>query len=112
MRPHLQQLIDKHLEDPDPLNLSRELAMARALLEDYLARAKPTPGTYNPVAMKLVEDVAGIVAKIERIRAQDAISIPAMHRIMAEMARIVAAFISDPVALQKIREAWLTIRLV
>jgi hypothetical protein len=34
----LRQLIEKHQDDPDPLNIFPELAAARALFEDYINR--------------------------------------------------------------------------
>lgn len=72
--------------DPDPLNLLQELAMARALFQDYLNRNEKTDIDVSD-AMEHVEAISRIVKRIEDIRAQDAISRPELIRVMTEMGR-------------------------
>jgi len=84
----LRKLIQAHEEDPDPLNLLPELALGRALFEDFLKRAKEAGNSLDAVAaMGLLEAIARIVKRIEDIRSQDAISRPELIRVVTEMGR-------------------------
>ena len=135
-RDQLRSLIERHEADPDPLNIFPELAAARALFEDFIERyetwrdallawhtsyqkgeeegAKPRQILDISAAHMLLNQITGIVEKIERIRAADAISRPDLYRLVQEFARVVEVrnVIQDPERrLQAIRDDWLSIRL-
>lgn len=92
----------------EPLDLLEELAVVRALLADYLAsRKEPDPGDVTRIAA----EISKIVKRIEDIRAQDAISLPDLERLMFELGRVVRAEVEDEETVRTIRERWKEIRL-
>jgi hypothetical protein len=130
-RKRIRELIAEHEANPDPLNILPELATARALFEDYINRyevitaallawhesyrngedgAKPRQVLDIADAYRLISEITKIVARIEKIRADDAISRSELYRIMGEMGRVVETFVPDMDALQEIKRAWLAIR--
>ena len=102
----IAELVQQHLADPDPLNLLPELATLRALLESRLQKKQIEPDA----AAKLITAIASVVARIEKIRSENAISRPEFFRLMQAMAAVVEQHVSDPVALQRISDGWLAIR--
>ena len=58
-------------------------------------------------AKDLLSEVTKVVERIEKIRAQDAISRPELLRTMAYMGRVVETYVKDESTLDKIRIAWL-----
>lgn len=138
-REELRGLIAHFEQDPEPLNMLAELAAARALFTDFVNRYETfaaaliawygtlRPGTDGEAtpepaprprqvldiadAQRLLAEVTRTVERIERIRAQNAISRPDFVRVMTEMGRVVQAHVTDEQLQQKIREGWLAIRL-
>lgn len=131
-RDDIRQLVEQHADDPDPLNTFPELALARALLQDYIERydqwreaflawhASFTSGETAPKprqvldladAVSFASDVTKIVERIEKARAENAISRPELLRVMDEMARVVKAHVDELDTQRRIREGWLAIRL-
>lgn len=102
----IAKLIDQHLADPDPLNLLPELATLRALLESRLEKKTVDVDA----AARLIQAVASVVARIEKIRSENAISRPEFFRLMQAMAAVVEQQVSDPITLQRISDGWLAIR--
>lgn len=62
-------------------------------------------------ARMLVSEITKIVARIERIRSENAISRPELYRMVTEMARVVETHVADEDVLNAIKDAWLTIRV-
>lgn len=136
-RTQLRELIERHEADPDPMNILPELAAARALFEDFVNRyelfaaallawhdswergteadgdapKKPRRILDIADAHRLIAQITKIVERIERIRAADAMSRADLYRIMGEMARVVDTYVDDGEAIQKIKDAWLSIRV-
>lgn len=128
----LKTLIEEHELDPKPLDLIPDLAAGRALFESYIseyderwaalqkwANAAPEDeGTRPSVvppdigeARKLLAMVADLVAKVEKIKAEGAVSRQDFIRVMTEMGRVVEANVSDKDEQDKVKQGWLQIRL-
>lgn len=109
-RQDLSDAIQRFEADPDPLNLLPELATLRALLEGYVNRYDEMveallewnaefatgEGAVKPQRIpalesvgKLLSEVTKVVKRIEDIRAQNAVSRPALFRILREMGNVV-----------------------
>lgn len=132
-RDAIRELIERHEDDPDPLNILPELAAARALFQDYVERydewrdalvawhesfTEDGEGTGKPRqvldvadAYRIVSEVTKIAERIERIRSADAISRADLYRVMGEMGRVVETVVGDAAALQEIKRGWLAIRV-
>ena len=102
----IADMIAKHQADPDPLNLLPELATLRALLESRLETGKMNADA----AAKLITAIASVVARIEKIRSENAISRPEFFRLMQAMAAVVEQHVKDPETLKGISDGWLAIR--
>ena len=131
-REALRELIAQHEADPDPLNIFPELAAARALFQDYIERYdawaaaliawhesfESGKGTPKPVqildiadAYRILSEVTKIAERIERVRAANAISRADLLRTMQEMGRVVERHVTDPAALNRIKDDWLSIKV-
>lgn len=110
LRSTLGDRIQELAADPDLLDLSEELATSRALLERALEKLEEEELDVE-AATRIVAEVTRIAKRIEDIRAQNALSIKELQRIMAEMGRSVALRVEDPSTLEAIREDWSSIRL-
>lgn len=129
-REQLRNLIEQHEADPDPLNILPELAVTRALFQDFIERydkwrdallawhesfgregEKPMQMLDISDAYRIVSEATKIVERIEKIRAANAISRPDLFRVIGEMGRVVERFVTDPVMLEKIKDGWLSIRV-
>lgn len=106
LKTQLGDMVEQFREDPDPLDLTEEVHLARALLR----RALDAEGLTDSDRMDLVSEVSKIVKRIEDIRSQDALSRPELARIYSEMFRAVQHHTDDETA-QKIASAWSQIRL-
>jgi hypothetical protein len=91
----------------------QDLTLAREALERLreVPATKPTQLLDVSDAYRIVAEITKIVERIERIRSANAISRPDLLRVMAEMGRVVEAFVQDDAARQQIREGWLQIRV-
>lgn len=103
----LRQLIEAEKGRTDPLDLSEELAILRALRSELLAGENVNADA----AQKLLDGAGRMVERIERIRSQNAISRPELNRIMHEMWRAIDGRIPDEQLKAAIREDWLRISL-
>lgn len=112
----IRDLANELEADPEPLNVLPELALARALLLDWLNRygeldaysdRPPDPLEARP----LIEGISKIVYRIERTKNAKAISPSDLYRIMAEMGRAVDTVVADENQKAQIKDAWLNITL-
>lgn len=126
-------LIAEFEQDPEPLNILPELAVARALLSDYLERlaenreallawheaeaagndgeiARPSK-ILDPAGIRaLLSEITKIVKRIEDIRAQRAVTIATFFRVMTEVGRAVDEEVPDEEARARVRARWEGIR--
>lgn len=91
----------------------KQLQLARQYVDEIRA-----PNNNKPIrildisdAYRIVSEVTKIAERIEKIRAANAIARPELARILQEMARVVTTYVEDPQALEKIKGAWMQIRL-
>ena len=89
--PRLSELIEIHAADPAPLDLSTELALARALLQDWLDRDDGDPRD----GMKLVEKVTQIVERIEGINSKNYITFGQLKRFLFMVKRVLELRVPD-----------------
>lgn len=98
---HRQSLAEKvrdFIEDPEPANLMSELALMRALLQDYLDRF---PDGINLTVKSIghvysmVDDISKLVERINRILTQTALTMAEVQYLQARLADLVVKYISD-----------------
>ena len=111
LRRRLAELVAQHQAHPEPIELPRELAFLRALLDDFAARADLSPETFHATAAHLVEAIARTAERITRIRSAESLSNADLYRVFSEIGRIVESYVSDPVTRARIVEGWQSIRL-
>lgn len=131
--PTLAKYYEEHINDTDPLNLLPELAAARAIFEDFvndynelkdalvawyqnyrqgIDYNKPSRIPDMDEARKMLETIATIVSKIEKIRSEGAISRPDFIRIMTEFGRALDMFVESKEEKDAVKNAWMQVRLV
>ncbi len=118
------------------LDVLPEARMIRALAQDYIARfnelkdallawndqesvdaaleeRRPRPQRLPDLheAASLLESASRVVEKIHKREAQNAISRNDFYRVMGEMGRVVDTFIEDQDTKDRIKDAWLSIRI-
>jgi len=129
-------LVNEMEADPDPLNVLPELALARALLHDWLdryteardalfrwnmeefqdakdAKRPPRPARIPDIQelVPLLDGISKAVARVEKARSDNAISRAEYFRIMTEMGRIVDLCVEDPAVRKRIGDGWMGMRL-
>ncbi|WP_425153969.1 hypothetical protein [Candidatus Palauibacter sp.] len=128
-RAPIRELLEKHRADPDPTDVLEELALARALLEDWLDRytaitesllawhaaggaedTRPARVPQLREIMPLLDTISKIVKRVEDVKASNAISRADFARVMTEMGRVVAT-LADPELAERIKLQWLSIKL-
>jgi hemoglobin-like flavoprotein len=131
----LKTLFEEHQESQDPLDTLSELAMCRAIFQDFVQRygtfseallawhedwkqtdgkpstAKPTQILDIADACKLISEITRMVERIEKAKAVNAISRKDFSRIISEMARTVQLVVTDEQQLKEIHRAWNSIAL-
>ena len=131
-RPRIAELLRHFAEDPEPLNLLQEVHLLRSLVLDYIERYdeftdalvawnesfKGERENPKPVRVLDVADAAGLVdrvgrmvERIEKIRAENAVSQRDLVRVLEEYARVVKLHVEDEKALGRISRDWASIRL-
>jgi len=99
---HRTALADKvqtFLDDPRPGDLSAELALMRALLQDYLSRFPD--GVKLPVQeieriMSMVETVSRLVERIARILNTTALTAAEVQLLQARIVDLLVKYVDDP----------------
>ncbi len=119
-RRSVRELVAKFEADPNPLDTLPELALARALLADYLERAGKGRVPFDPHdAMQLVAEISKAVKRIEDVRSAEHVSRGEFYRVLQELGRVVdlvaREFITDQATcaafLERVHSGWLGIRL-
>lgn len=125
----LGEAIDRFADDPRPLELQQELAVLRALFEDYVERydefktaliswnqtqeqgARPSKVMDLSDASRILTEIGLMVERIERIDLSKAVSLTSLERIMGAMADVVANNVSNKQTQEKILQGWRSIDL-
>ena len=131
-RERIRELIEEFENDPNPLDMTSEVAACRALFVDYIERydeftdaliawhksydgdkrsAKPRQILDIAEAYRIIAEITRIVKRIEDVRAGSAISRADFYRVMTEMGRVVDLAVEDGDMRDKIHDGWGEIRL-
>lgn len=107
-RKSLEEKRDRFLEDPEPGNLGAELAMLRALFQDYLDRLPE--GTTIDInarmhAVELIQNIGGMVDRIARILNQTALTQAEVKYLTARIADALNTYVDDPALRSRILDA-------
>ena len=99
---HRTALAEKHrrfLADPRPADLSDELALTRALLEEYLERfneGNPYTGADIELILKLTNRIGETVERMSRIINQHALTAAEVSFLRVKMAELIGRYLRDP----------------
>lgn len=131
-REPIRRLIESYQDDPDPLNLLPELAAMRALFTDFIERydewreaflawhtsfgsenGNPKPKQVLDLAdaTKILDRIGRMVERIEKVRAQNAISAPELFRVMSEIKRVIELEVENPRTRERIADQIGSIRV-
>ncbi len=98
-REALRAKIEKFRNDPEAGNLLEELAVLRALLEDYLTRfddtTKPTGADIALIA-GLIDDIGRLVERIAKILAMTALTQVELQLLQVTLIDAIKEFIPEP----------------
>lgn len=97
-RESLASKVAQFLEDPTPGDLTAELALMRALLQDYLDRFTvdmPLPFDDITRIVNLIESVGRMVERIARILNQTALTQVEVQYLQARIADLIVKYIDD-----------------
>lgn len=99
---HREKLAEKaaqFLGDPEPGNLAGELALMRALLQEYLERyptgVNPTERTLINI-LGMVDQIGRLVERIAKIESMTALTQAEVQLLQARFADIISRYIDDP----------------
>lgn len=99
---HRQSLAEKQrlfLADPEPGNLTSELALTRALLQDYLDRfPDDIPLSMDDIThiLGMIESVSKLVERISRILNSTALTQAEVQFLLARFTDLMVTYIDDP----------------
>ena len=99
---HRASLAEKHarfLDDPEPGDLSHEVALTRAFLEDYLERLGELQALRAEdiqFMSAIIRDISRMVERIVRIHNTTALTQAEVHYLAVRMADVPVTFIDDP----------------
>ena len=99
---HRQALADKlqtFLADPRPGDLTAELALMRALLQDYLERfptGQPLPANEIARVMEWIETIGRLVERIARIMSTTALTQAEVSLLQARLVDLLVKYVDDP----------------
>lgn len=117
-RKSLLEHYERFMAEPEPLDATHELALARANLAEYEARA--LLDGYDPqVAAKLLAEISKAVKRIQDIRSQEHVSRAEFWRILTELGRVVDLAASELLTdvelrerfLERVHDGWFSVRL-
>lgn len=83
-RESLEQAIEKYKTDPALLDLRREVAVLRALVEDKIDTMDEANPDHNAVA-QLIDKVGAMVDRIQRHKANKSMSLAALNRFVEQL---------------------------
>lgn len=101
-RRRLEDRIDNFLDDRENLlDLSQELATARAMFEEFIEKVQPDPdsddyGIHLARTIKLVSTIGTLVDKISKVQSRNALSAAHVLYVRAAIADLFVKWISDP----------------
>ena len=100
-RATLADKVERFLDDPAPGDLSHELALLRALLQDYLERF----GEHIPMRAEdvqflagLIREVGAMVERVARILNASALTAAEVTYLEARLADLLVEYVPDPAA--------------
>jgi hypothetical protein len=132
---NLKDAIKDMEERENPLDLLPEVAALRGIFTDFVNRYEEnhealllwadsweskdddwSPGKPKKVldiadAYRILSEISKVVERIEKVRAQNAVSRSDLLRIMQEMGRVVERYVKDQAVLEKIQDGWLAVKL-
>lgn len=98
-RRSLAEKVQKFLEDPSPGDLTSELALMRALLQDFLGRYEdplPMPVSAIDHAFGMIDQVSKLVERISRILNATALTQVELHYLQVTLIDLLMRYIDDP----------------
>lgn len=98
-RAALHEKMQAFLADPCPSDLSAELALMRALLQDYLGRypdGVALPAGEIERIMSMVETISRLVERIARIMNQTALTAAEVQLLQARLVDLLVKYVADP----------------
>ncbi len=96
-RQALQEKLKQFTEDPEPGSLLSELAMQRALLQDFLDRlTNPTDKKTRDHAFEMIEGIGKLVERINRIFNQTALTQHDLQYLQVILTNLLVKYIDDP----------------
>lgn len=98
-RKSLEEKVQKFLEDPAPGDLTSELALMRALLQDFLGRfpdGVPMPNKAIGHIFGMVEQVSKLVERISRILNATALTQVELHYLQVTLIDLLMRYIDEP----------------
>jgi len=104
-----QDYIERYNELTDALLAWNDPESVDAALEERKPRPQRLPDLHE--AASLLESASRVVEKIHKREAQNAISRNDFYRVMGEMGRVVETFVDDSDVKDKVKDAWLSIRV-
>ena len=104
-----QDFIDRFNQTKDALLEWNAMEYVVAETEQRKARPQRLPELHE--AASLLESASRVVEKIHKKEAQNAISRKDFYRVMAEMGRVVETMVEDSDVKDRIKNAWLSIRI-
>lgn len=123
----LREAIERFQNEEDPLDVVPEIAATRAILQNFLNHhaelqsailawyrdedEKPKKVPQLRDAVQLAESVTRMVKRVEDVRANNAVSISELKRMMHELGRIVSHHVEDQETIDAIVEEWRSVRL-
>jgi hypothetical protein len=98
-RAALAEKVQRFLEDPQPGDLTAELALMRALLQDYLDRyadGVSLPAKEIGRIYELIEAIGRLVERIARIFNQPALTQAELQLLQARLSDLLVKYVDDP----------------
>jgi len=98
-RAALHEKMQVFLSDPRPGDLTAELALMRALLQDYLGRYGDDvalPAQEIERIMGMVETISRLVERIARMMNQTALTAAEVQLLQARLAELLVKYVPDP----------------
>lgn len=98
-RQALEAKAEKYMQDPRPGDLSAELALMRALLQDFLDRYPDgisLPLDHIAAIYEMTEKISRMVERISKILSQTALTQAELQMFQAKLAELLIKYIDEP----------------